>query len=223
MPPENPRTEPQPDQPAYQSQDESVADLPDDTWPVVSSEEVFRDAWVIGVRRDRIRSPRAPQGRDFVRLVVEHPGAVVVLALDDQRQVVCLRQYRHAVRHRLLELPAGLRDEEGEPALQTARRELREEVELEADDWTLLLSTWSSPGFTTERMDIFLARGLHPASRGDFEPAHEEAEMTVLRVPFDELLAAVLDGRVSDGPVAQAVLATRVRGLDAAPDHRVSR
>lgn len=193
---------------------EPIADLPDESWPVVASEQVFRDAWVIGVRRDRIRSPAAPTGRDFVRLVVEHPGAVVVLALDDERRVVCLRQYRHAVRHRLLELPAGLRDEEGEPALETARRELREEVELEADEWTPLLSTWSSPGFTTERMDLFLARGLRECSRGDFQPAHEEAEMTVLRVPFDELLAAVLDGRVSDGPVAQAVLATRVRGLD---------
>ena len=208
--------EPGPDEPgpAEPGPDEPIADLPDESWPVVASEEVYRDDWVIGVRRDRIRAPHSPEGDDLVRLVVDHPGAVVVLALDDERRVVCLRQYRHAVRHRLLELPAGLRDEPDEPAEETAKRELREEVELEAEEWTPLLSTWSSPGFTTERMDIFVARGLHAASRGDFQPAHEEAEMTVLRVPFDDLLAAVLAGRVSDGPVAQAVLATKVRGLD---------
>ena len=194
--------------------DEPLADLPDDSWTVVGSEDLHRDGWVIALRRDVIRPPAAEGAPGFARLVVEHPGAVVVLALDEDGQVVCLRQYRHAVRHRLIELPAGLRDSAEEPPLETARRELREEVELEAGEWTHLLSTWSSPGFTDERMDIYLARDLRPAARGDFELAHEEAEMTMLRVPFDDLLTAVLEGRVCDGPVAQAVLAARVRGLD---------
>ncbi len=190
-----------------------LADQPDDSWPVVSSLDVHRDGWVIALRADRIQRPGDASG-DFNRFVLEHPGAVVILALDDQRRVVCLRQFRHAVRQRLIELPAGLRDETGEPAVETAKRELREEAEFEADDWMPLLNTWSSPGFTTERIEIFLARGLRPCSRGDFVLEHEEAEMERVLVPFDDLLAAVLDGRVADGPVVQAVLAVKVRGLD---------
>lgn len=190
-----------------------LADLPDESWPVTGSVDLHRDGWVIALRSDQIRRP-GNEDRDFRRFVVEHPGAVVVLAIDDERRVVCLRQYRHAVRHRLIELPAGLRDEADEPALETAKRELREEAEFEADEWMSLLDTWSSPGFTTERIEIFLARGLRPCSRGDFVLEHEEAEMERLMVPFDDLLAAVLDGRVADGPVVQAVLAVKVRALD---------
>ncbi|MGD9962244.1 NUDIX domain-containing protein [Nocardioides sp.] len=191
-----------------------ISDLPDESWPVTESVDLHRDGWVIALRSDRIRPPGHHDGPDFRRFVVEHPGAVVILAMDDDRQVVCLRQYRHAVRHRLLELPAGLRDEDGEPAVETAKRELREEAEVEAEHWTRLLSTWSSPGFTTERIEIFLATGLRDSPRGDFVLEHEEAEMERLMVPFDDLLAAVLDGRVADGPVVQAVLAVKVRGLD---------
>ena len=197
-----------------QSDPGHLADQPDDTWPLTGSVDLHRGDWVISLRSDSIRRPGPGATSDFRRLVVEHPGAVVVLALDDARRVVCLRQYRHAVRHRLIELPAGLRDSPAEPALETARRELREEVELEAERWTPLLSTWSSPGFTDERLDLFLARGLRPCPRGEFVLEHEEAEMEQLLVPFDDLLAAVLDGRVADGPVVQAVLAVKVRGLD---------
>jgi len=192
------------------------SDRPDESWPVAESTYLYRDSWVVALRADRIRPPHG-RGEAFRRLVVEHPGAVVVLAMDDDRRVLCLRQYRHAVRHVLLELPAGLRDAGDEPALETARRELLEEAELVAEEWTPLLSTWSSPGFTNERMEIFLATGLSEGSRGDFVLDHEEAEMETCWVPFDDLLAAVLDGRVADAPVVQAVLAARVRGLDANP------
>ncbi len=190
---------------------DQIADLPDDSWPVIASVDLLRDDWVIALRADTVRRPGHDE--EFRRYVLEHPGAVVILALDDQRRVVCLRQYRHAVRQRLLELPAGLRDEAGEPPVETAKRELREEAEVEADQWTHLLSTWSSPGITSERIEIFLATGLHHSPRGDFVLQHEEAEMERLLVPFDDLLAAVLDGRVADGPVVQAVLAVAVRGL----------
>jgi 8-oxo-dGDP phosphatase len=193
-----------------------IADLPDDSWPVTGSVDLHRDEWVIALRADTIRRPGDGdvEGRGFRRFVVEHPGAVVVLALDEHRRVVCLRQFRHPVRHRLVELPAGLRDQADEAPVETAKRELREEAEVEAEHWTQLLSTWSSPGFTTERLEIFLATGLRASPRGDFVLEHEEAEMERLLVPFDDLLAAVLDGRVADGPVVQAVLAVKVRGLD---------
>ncbi|WP_181310903.1 NUDIX domain-containing protein [Nocardioides campestrisoli] len=188
---------------------EELADRPL-TWPVLSSREVHRDNWVVVVTEDVVTRPGHPE-ETFSRLAVHHPGAVVVLAVDDQERVFCLRQYRHTARHEFVELPAGLRDADGEPALETAKRELREEAELAATEWTHLLSTFPSAGITDEVHEIFLARGLSHASRGDFELEHEEAEMEPFWVPFDDLLAAVLDGRVREGPLVQAVLAYQVR------------
>ena len=131
----------------------------------------------------------------------------MVLAVDDDERVLCLRQYRHPGRHDFVELPAGLRDEAGEDPLLTAQRELREEAELAATDWRLLLSTYPSAGLTEEVHEIYLARGLSHADRGDFELHAEEAEMEAFWVPVDDLLDAVLDGRVREGPLAQGVLA----------------
>jgi 8-oxo-dGDP phosphatase len=175
------------------------------SWPVVSSHDLHRDDWVVALREDRITRPG--HSEEFSRISLEHPGAVVVLAVDDDERVMCLRQYRHTSGHEFVELPAGLRDAGDEPAVETARRELREEVELEAADWRLLLSTFSSAGITDEVHEIFLARGLTHATRGDFEMEHEEAEMERFWVPMAELLEAVLEGRVRQGPLAQAVLA----------------
>jgi 8-oxo-dGDP phosphatase len=188
---------------------DGLADAPE-TWPVVATTDLHRDDWVMALRSDTIRSPR---GEEFSRLVLEHPGAVIVLAVDDDRQVFCLQQYRHPVGRRFVELPAGLCDAEGEEPGQVARRELVEEAGLEAGEWTHLTSTWSSPGISAEVMHFFLARDLRSADRGDFEPHHEEADMTSSWVPYDDLLAAVLDGRVGDGPLVQAVLLARVRDL----------
>lgn len=178
-------------------------------WPVHSTRDIHRDAWVVGVREDMITRPDHPDDR-FARISVEHPGAVVVLAVDDRERVFCLRQYRHTSGHEFVELPAGLRDAHGEPPMETAQRELREEAELAAGSWTHLLSTFASAGITDEVHEIYLARDLTPSPRGDFALLHEEAEMTTLWVPFEELLEAVLDHRVRQGPLAQAVLAYEV-------------
>jgi ADP-ribose pyrophosphatase len=172
---------------------------------VVSTRDLHRDGWVVALREDVITRPGHPE--EFSRISLEHPGAVVVLAVDDEERVVCLRQYRHTSGYEFVELPAGLKDAGDEPAVETARRELREEVELEASDWRLLLSTYGSAGISDEVHDIFLARGLSHAPRGDFEMRHEEAEMQRFWVPVDDLLDAVLDGRVRQGPLVQAVLA----------------
>ena len=174
------------------------------SWPVVSSRDLHRDEWVVALREDVITRPGHPE--QFSRLSLEHPGAVIVLAVDDDERVMCLRQYRHTSGYEFVELPAGLRDAGDEPAVETAKRELREEVELEASDWRLLLSTFPSAGITDEVHEIFLARGLSHAPRGDFEMEHEEAEMERLWVPMADLLEAVLTGRVRQGPLAQAVL-----------------
>lgn len=182
-----------------------LADRPE-SWPVSSSRHLFRDEWVMSLRADEVARP--DQGHErFRRLVLEHPGAVVVLAVDDQDRVLVLHQYRHAVEQRLVELPAGLCDVHGEDALATARRELLEEAQLEAASWEHLLTTHPSPGISSERIDIFLARDLAEAHPGEFEPAHEEADMEVAWVPLGELVAAVLESRVTDGPLGLAVLA----------------
>jgi ADP-ribose pyrophosphatase len=185
--------------------EEPLADRPA-RWPVMSSRDLHRDAWVVALREDVVSRPGHPED-EFARISLEHPGAVVVLAVDDEERVVCLRQYRHTSGHEFIELPAGLRDAGEEPPVETARRELREEVELAAGSWRQLLSTYSSAGISNEVHEIFLARDLTPAPRGDFAMQHEEAEMEVFRVPMAELLDAVLEGRVRQGPLVLAVLA----------------
>ena len=180
-----------------------------ESWPVTSTEDLHRDDWLVAVRADTLTTPDGGEG--FRRLVVEHPGAAMVMAVDDDERVHVQTQYRHPVRQRLVELPAGLCDVPGEDPLEVAKRELLEEAALEATEWTHLLSTWSTPGLSNERMFIYLARGLSAGDRGDFVLEHEEASLATGWVANDDLLAAVLDGRVADGPVVQAVLAYAVR------------
>lgn len=193
-----------------------LADRPA-SWPVSRSRDLHRDGWIVALREDVVTRPGHPDD-EFTRISLEHPGAVVVLAVDDEERVLCLRQYRHTTQREFVELPAGLRDAAGEPSVETAKRELREEAELAADSWQLLLSTFASAGISEESHDIFLARGLSVAARGDFAMVHEEAEMEVFWAPLADLLDAVLDGRVRQGPLAQAVLAYDVLKRRAALD-----
>jgi 8-oxo-dGTP pyrophosphatase MutT (NUDIX family) len=183
-------------------------------WSVTESSYLYEGDWVVSLRADQVRRAGAEGEEPFRRLVLEHPGAVIVLALDDGDRVLCLAQYRHAAGRRFVELPAGLLDgpAEEEP-LDVARRELREEALLEAEDWTHLATTWSSPGISAEVMHLFLARGLSTVDRGDFVLEHEEADMETFWVPFAELRDAVLEGRVGDGPLVQAVLLAEAKGL----------
>jgi 8-oxo-dGTP pyrophosphatase MutT (NUDIX family) len=181
------------------------------SWPVLASEDLFRDDWVMALRRDLIR---APDGEEtFRRLVLEHPGAAVVLAVDRDGRACLLRQYRHPGQARFIELPAGLCDVEGEDPLVVAKRELGEEAGLVAEKWTSLGDTYSSPGVTTERVHYYLAQELTEVGRGDFEPSHEEAEMEVFWAPMEDIHEAILDGRVSDGPTVIAVLLAITRTL----------
>ena len=189
-----------------------LTDEPEE-WPVASSTDLHRDDWVMALRADHVHRPGHTEAEPFRRLVLEHPGAVIVLAVDEEDRVLCLRQYRHAARRRFVELPAGLCDVAGEDPLEVARRELVEEAALEAAEWTHLTSAYSSPGISNEEMHFFLARDLTPADRGDFELEHEEADMEAFWVPFEELRAAVLDGRIGDAPVIVAVLMAHARGL----------
>ncbi|GAB3246653.1 NUDIX hydrolase [Alteromonas gracilis] len=185
-----------------------AADRPE-SWEVVSSEDLFRDEWVMALRADRIR---APQGEEtFRRLVLEHPGAVIVLAVDEQDRAVVLEQYRHPGQHRFVELPAGLLDAPGEEEQVAAARELAEEAGLAAEHWEHLVTSYPSPGISSERHAIYLATGLSEATVEGFEPHAEEADMTLSRVPIADLVAGVLAGEITDGPTVIAVLALDAR------------
>lgn len=183
----------------------------EEAWPVVASDEVYRGSWVVTISEDTIHRPGHPEDT-FDRLVVDHPGAVMALAVDDDEQVCCVRQYRHNARRNFVELPAGICDVAGEPPVETARRELREEAQLQATDWRHLLTLWPTVGLTNEVHHLFLARGLSTADRGDFAMEHEEAELEVFWTPMADLLDAVLDGRVQQGPLAASILAYDVLG-----------
>jgi ADP-ribose pyrophosphatase len=152
-----------------------------------------------------------PGGREARREIIEHAGAVAIAALDPDDRIMMIYQYRHALGRRLWEMPAGLLDVEGEDPLVAAQRELREEALLLADRWTHLFTTYSSPGISSEKIAYYLAQGLSEApDRGGFEPAHEEADMTTAWVSVDDLVEGVREGRITDGPTAQAVLGYRL-------------
>jgi 8-oxo-dGTP pyrophosphatase MutT (NUDIX family) len=180
-----------------------VTDLasPDHDHRVETSETVF-EGRIITVRKDIVTMPG---GTTSQRDVVVHPGAVGVVALDDQSRVLLVNQYRHPVGRRLDELPAGLLDKKGEPALEAAQRELMEEAGLAADTWHVLVDTLSSPGMTDEAVRTFLARGVRTVDRDVQE--HEEAEMTSTWVPLQEAVQRVLAGELENAVAAVGILA----------------
>ena len=177
--------------------------------PVSDSEIVF-DGKVWDVRRDTF----GYNGSGIVREYLDHPGAVAILALDEQDRVLLIKQYRHPVRTRDWELPAGLLDEAGEHPLVGAQRELAEEADLVATDWNVLGEFATSPGGSNEVIRIYLARGLAVAPEV-FERTEEEADIEVRWVPLDDCVDAVLARRVQNPSLvigALAALAARARG-----------
>lgn len=174
-------------------------------FPVVSSTQVF-DGHVIAVRIDEVRMP---DGSTATREIVDHPGAVGIVALDGDENVVLVNQYRPALGRRLDELPAGLLDVAGEAPLVAAQRELAEEAGLAASRWDVLLDLNTSPGFSDEAIRIYLARDLHePGEPDGFEAEHEEVSMTVTRVPLADALARVLAGGITNAAAVAGILAT---------------
>ena len=150
-----------------------------------------------------------------VRDYVEHTGAVAVLAVREDRgepEVLVIRQYRHAVGAEDWELPAGLLDVDGEPALEAARRELAEEADLHAMHWEELLAFTPSPGSLGERITVFVATGLSDVPEDDrHERQHEEAGMPVGWVSLSDAVSAILAGQVHNGPLMVALLAYAAR------------
>jgi len=143
-------------------------------------------------------------GRD----VVVNKNAVVVVALDDVDRVVLIKQYRHAVGGRLWELPAGLRDVDGEDLVRTAARELAEEADLNAARFDLLVDLHTSPGFSAETVRIFLARELTPVPEPErHERREEEADIEIVWRDLDEAVAMVLRGEITNAAAVAGLLA----------------
>jgi 8-oxo-dGDP phosphatase len=184
-------------------------------WPVASSAVLTRSR-LVTVRSDQVRTP---DNQLAERDVVLHPGAVAALALDAEDRILMIRQYRHPVGRLLWEIPAGLRDVAGEDPWLTAQRELVEETGYRARDWRVLADYYSSPGFSTERLRIFLARDLEavPAAERHFVPRDEEAHLLLGWLPLDEAVRKVFAGELHNGPAILAIMAgyaARSEGFD---------
>jgi ADP-ribose diphosphatase len=145
---------------------------------------------ILNLRVDKVR---VPNGSQAIREVVEHPGAVVIVAIDDAGQVLLVRQYRHAIGRDVLELPAGTL-EKNEPPEVAAPRELKEETGCTARRWELITRFFSSPGMLTEEMHVYLARDL---IEGKFEPMDDE-DLHQERLPLPEAVARVRRGEFVD-------------------------
>nr|WP_245167990.1 NUDIX hydrolase [Corynebacterium coyleae] len=160
------------------------------------------DAPIIAVRRDSVVMPG---GKPANREIVEHFGAVAVVALDDDGRVALVEQYRHSVGKRLLELPAGLLDMYEEDELVCAKRELVEEAGLEAEQWGVLVDLVTSPGFAEEAVRVFVAKQLREVERPDAED--EEADMDFRWVPLSEAAQMVLRGEIVNSIAVGGILA----------------
>jgi ADP-ribose pyrophosphatase len=156
----------------------------------IATEEVFRGN-LLRVQVERWAEP------DRIREVVHHPGAAAVLAMTPERRVVFVRQLREALRESLLEIPAGVYDEEGESPEETARREVGEETGYRVTSLQSLGRVYTAPGFADERIDLFLAE-VEPES--DPEEGVEVVEMT-----WEEAVTLAREGRILDAKTAIAI------------------
>ena len=146
-----------------------------------------------------------PDGGTSIREIVDHPGGVAILALDEENRVSVVRQYRYAFSRVTLEIPAGKR-EKGEEPLLTAQRELKEEVGAEAGEWVDLGKLLPSPGCYGETLYLYLARHLQ---FGEVSPDEDEF-LAVERIPFDELAQRCLRGEIEDAKTVAAVLKVKL-------------
>ncbi|MFD0000743.1 NUDIX domain-containing protein [Nocardia sp. NPDC127526] len=167
----------------------------------VSSRIAYSGA-ILALRLDQVVMPG---GRIAEREVIEHHAAVAVAAVDEHDNLVLINQYRHPVGRRLLELPAGLLDKQGEDPLEAAKRELAEETGLAAREWAVLVDIALSPGFTDEALRIYLASGLYETDRPD--PELEEADIQLVRMPLAEAVHKALGGEITNATAVAGVTA----------------
>lgn len=176
-------------------------------WPVAKTESKYESPY-ISLSIDTIVDP---QGEEHARAIVRPNGAVGVLAIDADDRLLLVEQYRHPVGLRMLEIPAGTLDVDGESALNAALRELAEEADVVAAEWTPMLDLHATPGYSAEHWQVFSATGLSAVP--DLERTvrvAEEADMIQWWMPFDQAVEAVLAGRLTDSMTVSAILAAQV-------------
>lgn len=180
----------------------------DRTVTIQQHQTVFRGA-IWDIQRDTftIADTDDPMTREYI----QHPGAVAIVAVDQQQRVVLINQYRHPVGQDCWEIPAGLCDVPGESQISTAQRELAEEADLVAQDWSILIDYYPSSGSSTEAIRVFLAQDLHPVPQARrHQRADEEAHLTIHRVPLNEVLEAIFDGRIRNSNAVAGVMAAHL-------------
>ncbi|WP_104080962.1 NUDIX hydrolase [Cryobacterium sp. Y11] len=179
--------------------------LQDDVVDVdVTASEVVFDGAIWNVRRDSFDY----NGASITREYLDHPGAVAVLAIDENDRVLLIKQYRHATGLRGWELPAGLLDISGENAVVGAQRELAEEADVVATDWALLTEFYTSPGGSNEAIRVYLARGVSAVPA--FARTDEEADIELRWVPLGECVDAVMARRIENPILIVGILAAHV-------------
>ncbi|MGW2098865.1 NUDIX domain-containing protein [Streptomyces olivaceoviridis] len=188
----------------------TIKDTPEE-WEIRATDTPFVGNKT-SVRTDDVVMPDGSVARRDYQV---HPGSVAVLALDEEDRVLLINQYRHPVRHKLWEIPAGLLDVPGENPLHAAQRELYEEAHVKAEDWRVLTDVYTTPGGCDEAVRIFLARGLSDAEGERFAAEHEETDLQHARVPVEELVRLVLAGDLHNNCLVVGVLSlVAARGGD---------
>lgn len=189
------------------ARDGPIRDEPVDQQSI--SSEVVYPGTIWDVRSDVFRHGASHLTREYL----DHPGAVAVLALDADDNALLIRQYRHPIGARDWELPAGLLDLAGEGPLDGAKRELAEEADVAAEQWSLLTEFFTSPGGSNEMIRVYLARGITATEA--FDRVAEEADLETRWVALDDVVSAVLERRVTNSILSIAALAahaSRARG-----------
>lgn len=175
----------------------SLDDPPDFTETTLNSRTVFQGV-LLHVVSDAVR---LPDGGQAVREYIRHPGACMVIAFLDERTILLEHQYRYPLRRHFIELPAG-KMEPGEDALETAKRELVEECGYEAAEWRHLATLHPCIGYSDERIELFVARGLTRVERA----LDDEEFIEVFAVGVDEALAWVREGRITEAKAVTGLL-----------------
>ena len=165
--------------------------------PTINSERLY-EGRILNVRKDTVRMPN---GREATREIVEHSHAVCIVPVDNDGNVLFVRQYRKPTEQAILEVPAG-GVEEGELSEDTVLRELQEEVGYTADSLQHLASFWVAPGWATEYMHAYLATGLRPSKLvGD-----DDENIEVVRIPLEQAVSMIQTGELNDGKSIASLL-----------------
>lgn len=173
-------------------------------WPVAEATTVFDKPYL----RVGLETIVDGTGAQHERVIVRPRGAVGVVALDDDDRILLVEQYRHPVGRRMIELPAGMLDVEGESPVDAAARELAEEADVVASTWRPLLDLAMTPGYSSERIALFEATGLSPLPEDErIVREAEEADMVQWWVPLADARRAVVEGRISDAKTVAGILA----------------